>query len=301
MGSGTLHIELGTWQTSPAGFTERVPRACPACGNLDIAPLGRGTEQIEEHIIERLAGVLRPDGTPAQVARMDADSTRLKGSLEQHLARMHSGEVDVLVGTQMVAKGHDFRRITLVAADYPAYFTALTEMDVIAADDAHNDPCTCGFSAGYLTPLGIGAMMDVPVLLGNQVDHLLCCEHIGPARRWTADEKTFAVAIANLISLSLEICGRSLARQEVLTSHQRFQSVASATKPAGRVQVGDAVWQDELPRSAARLAPREQQFSFLGIFMHAAIAVTVGDVHVAARQHCHVGHAMKRPARAPHR
>ncbi|MDP3521142.1 MAG: primosomal protein N' [Hydrogenophaga sp.] len=98
------------------GFTERVPRACPACGNLDIAPLGRGTEQIEEHIIERLTGVLRPDGMPAEVARMDADSTRLKGSLEQHLARMHSGEVDVLVGTQMVAKGHDFRRITLVAS-----------------------------------------------------------------------------------------------------------------------------------------------------------------------------------------
>jgi primosomal protein N' (replication factor Y) len=97
------------------GFTERVPRACPACGNLDIAPLGRGTEQIEEQIAERLAGVLRPDGQPVQVARMDADSTRLKGSLEQHLARMHSGEVDVLVGTQMVAKGHDFRRITLVA------------------------------------------------------------------------------------------------------------------------------------------------------------------------------------------
>ena len=47
---------------------------------------------------------------------MDADSTRLKGALEQQLARMHAGDVDVLVGTQMVTKGHDFRRITLVAA-----------------------------------------------------------------------------------------------------------------------------------------------------------------------------------------
>ena len=98
------------------GFTERVPRACPDCGNLDIAPVGRGTEQVEEQLAALLADVKRPDGGPARVARMDADSTRLKGSLELQLATMHSGEVDVLVGTQMIAKGHDFRRITLVAS-----------------------------------------------------------------------------------------------------------------------------------------------------------------------------------------
>lgn len=98
------------------GFTERVPRACPDCGNLDIAPVGRGTEQVEEQLAGLLADVKRPNGGPARVARMDADSTRLKGSLEAQLATMHSGEVDVLVGTQMIAKGHDFRRITLVAS-----------------------------------------------------------------------------------------------------------------------------------------------------------------------------------------
>jgi len=97
------------------GFAERVPRACPDCGNLDIAPVGRGTEQIEEQLAGLLAEVKRPNGAPARVARMDADSTRHKGSLEAQLATMHSGEVDVLVGTQMIAKGHDFRRISLVA------------------------------------------------------------------------------------------------------------------------------------------------------------------------------------------
>jgi primosomal protein N' (replication factor Y) len=90
------------------GYAERVPRACPACGNVDIAPLGRGTERLEEHLVQLLGDV--------RIARMDADSTRTKGSLEAQLARMHAGEVDVLVGTQMVTKGHDFRRITLVAA-----------------------------------------------------------------------------------------------------------------------------------------------------------------------------------------
>lgn len=101
------------------GFTERVPRACPNCGNIDIAPVGRGTERLEEHLSELLAGVARPDGSAVRVARIDADTTRLKGALESQLASVHAGEVDVLVGTQMIAKGHDFRHITLVAAVNP--------------------------------------------------------------------------------------------------------------------------------------------------------------------------------------
>ena len=101
------------------GLTERVPRACPDCGNVDIAPMGRGTERIEEQLAMLLADIHRPDGKPVHIARIDADTTKFKGSLESQLAQVHSGEVDVLVGTQMIAKGHDFRRITLVAAINP--------------------------------------------------------------------------------------------------------------------------------------------------------------------------------------
>ena len=101
------------------GFTERVPRACPSCGNIDIAPVGRGTERLEEHLAELLAGAQRPDGSAVRITRIDADTTRLKGALESQLASVHAGEVDVLVGTQMIAKGHDFRHITLVAAINP--------------------------------------------------------------------------------------------------------------------------------------------------------------------------------------
>lgn len=93
------------------GYTERVPRACPDCGNLDIAPIGRGTEKLQEQL-----ALLLPQ---ARVARIDADTTRAVGTLEQQLAAVHAGEVDILVGTQMVAKGHDFRRVTLVAAVNP--------------------------------------------------------------------------------------------------------------------------------------------------------------------------------------
>ena len=101
------------------GFTERVPRACPGCGSPDIRPMGRGTEKLEEHLAELLADVHRPDGGPVRIVRIDADTTKLKGELEAQLAQVHAGEVDLLVGTQMIAKGHDFRRITLVAAANP--------------------------------------------------------------------------------------------------------------------------------------------------------------------------------------
>ena len=101
------------------GFTQRVPHACPSCGNPDILPLGKGTEQLEEELARLLRNVQRPDGDPTRVARIDADTTKAKGALEEQLAQMHAGDIDVLVGTQMVAKGHDFRRITLVAAVQP--------------------------------------------------------------------------------------------------------------------------------------------------------------------------------------
>lgn len=101
------------------GTTQRVPRACPACGNPDILPLGRGTEQLEEQLAALLRNVITPERRAARVARIDADTTKAKGALEEQLAQVHRGEVDVLVGTQMVAKGHDFRRITLVAAVQP--------------------------------------------------------------------------------------------------------------------------------------------------------------------------------------
>nr|WP_311223672.1 MULTISPECIES: primosomal protein N' [unclassified Acidovorax] len=101
------------------GFAQRVPYACPTCGNPDIAPIGRGTEQLEEQLAALLRNVITPERRAARVARIDADTTRAKGALEEQLAQVHAGEVDVLVGTQMIAKGHDFRRITLVAAVQP--------------------------------------------------------------------------------------------------------------------------------------------------------------------------------------
>ena len=106
------------------GLSERVPRACPDCGNLDISAIGRGTEKLQEQLSTLLPG--------ARIGRIDADTTKAVGALAQQLSAVHAGEVDILVGTQMVAKGHDFRRITLVAAVNPD--TALFSSDFRAPE-----------------------------------------------------------------------------------------------------------------------------------------------------------------------
>ena len=119
-----FHKQDRTLRCHHCGLSERVPRACPECGNLDIAPMGRGTEKLQEQL-----AVLLPQ---ARVGRIDADTTRGVGMLQQQLQAVHAGEVDVLVGTQMVAKGHDFRRVTLVAAVNPD--TALFSSDFRAPE-----------------------------------------------------------------------------------------------------------------------------------------------------------------------
>ncbi|NQW99621.1 response regulator [bacterium] len=141
-----------------------------------------------------------------------------------------------------LASGGHSSGLTMAPADYPDYFHALAELEMIAANDALHDPRTCELAAGYLAPLGITAMLDLPIRFGNTTDYFLCNEHVGAAREWTDDEKTFAVAIANLVSLALESADRVAAQQEVLRSHLRFQSVAAATS--------DTIWDWDLETDA---------------------------------------------------
>ena len=85
-----------------------IPRACPDCGNIDLSPFGRGTQRLEAMLGERFPG--------ARILRIDRDSANTPAKWAALLATIHAGEADILVGTQMLAKGHDFPRLTLVAA-----------------------------------------------------------------------------------------------------------------------------------------------------------------------------------------
>lgn len=85
------------------GYTEPLPAACPLCGMPDVALLGTGTEKLAAQVAARFP--------TARVARLDRDTA---GELELILSRMHRHEIDILIGTQMLAKGHDFPGVTLV-------------------------------------------------------------------------------------------------------------------------------------------------------------------------------------------
>jgi len=102
----------------------RIPHACPTCGNVDLQPLGRGTQRVEEGL-----QALFPQ---ARILRIDADSTRRKGSAQEAFDTVHRGDVDILIGTQMVAKGHDFKKLTLVGVLNPD--TALFSQDYRASE-----------------------------------------------------------------------------------------------------------------------------------------------------------------------
>jgi primosomal protein N' (replication factor Y) (superfamily II helicase) len=87
-------------------YSTRVPNACPLCAGPYLEQSGFGTERVEAELNVICRG--------ARIARLDRDSIRRKGALNQLLAKFHAGDIDILVGTQMIAKGHDFPRVTLV-------------------------------------------------------------------------------------------------------------------------------------------------------------------------------------------
>jgi primosomal protein N' (replication factor Y) len=102
----TWHRRAARLRCHHCGDERPAPSACPACGQAELRPVGAGTERLEEALADAFPG--------ARVARLDRDSTRRRGALEAVLARVGTGEADVLIGTQMVAKGHHFPRVTLV-------------------------------------------------------------------------------------------------------------------------------------------------------------------------------------------
>ncbi|AXE30755.1 primosomal protein N' [Chromobacterium phragmitis] len=103
-----VHLMERKLRCHHCGWEEPVPRACPDCGDPDIKPLGEGTQRLESALQRML-----PE---ARVLRIDRDTTSRKDAWDEVYRKVHGGEVDILVGTQMLAKGHDFGTLSLVAA-----------------------------------------------------------------------------------------------------------------------------------------------------------------------------------------
>lgn len=106
-----LHLADHCLRCHHCGYQTRVSRQCPTCGNQDLSAFGRGTQRIEAVLGERFP--------QARILRVDRDSASNRRHWNALLASIRNGEADILVGTQMLAKGHDFPRLTLVGAVAP--------------------------------------------------------------------------------------------------------------------------------------------------------------------------------------
>jgi primosomal protein N' (replication factor Y) len=114
----TLHQKKQKLLCHHCGAEQEVVKSCPSCQGANLHPLGEGTERVE--------GALEKFFPQARIERIDRDSTARRGALEEKLRRVHAGEADILVGTQMLSKGHDFPNVTLVGilnADQGLYGT----------------------------------------------------------------------------------------------------------------------------------------------------------------------------------
>jgi primosomal protein N' (replication factor Y) (superfamily II helicase) len=101
-----VHLSQKRLKCHHCGAEQKIPVQCPSCGNADIKPVGQATQRLEQTLQNLLPN--------ARIARVDRDSMRSKDSLTDMLTSVHAGEIDILVGTQMLAKGHDFPNLTLV-------------------------------------------------------------------------------------------------------------------------------------------------------------------------------------------
>ncbi len=102
----TYHADDGTLRCHYCDYTINVPSTCPECGGRRIRNYGVGTERVEKEVSRLFPG--------ARVERMDSDTTAKKGVYEKLLKALDTGDIDILIGTQMITKGHDFPNITLV-------------------------------------------------------------------------------------------------------------------------------------------------------------------------------------------
>lgn len=102
----TMHKSMNLLTCHYCGYTYRIPTVCPACGGTDLRGRGFGTEKVEEYV-----GQLFPD---ARVARMDLDTTRTRNAYGRIIDDFSSGRTNLLIGTQMVSKGLDFDRVSVV-------------------------------------------------------------------------------------------------------------------------------------------------------------------------------------------
>jgi GAF domain-containing protein len=137
------------------------------------------------------------------------------------------GTAIVCLDLYEAGKGMHSSGVKIDESSYPRYFEALRENRIIAAADAYTAPETREFGASYLRPLGIGAMLDAPIQRAGTAIGVLCCEHVGGAREWSTDEQNFANAVADFVSLCLELHEHQLTSENLRRHREQLEELVA--------------------------------------------------------------------------
>lgn len=150
--------------------------------------------------------VLKKGLTAAQVAQKITEAATKALGLERSSIWQYDpdkGSIACLDLYSTKDRNHS-RGVELFAKDFPIYFKAIKTEKTILADDAHRDPRTSEFSSVYLAPLGINSMLDIPIWRRGKFFGVLCNEHTGNPRKWSAEEEDFGYSAAALYGLVLD-------------------------------------------------------------------------------------------------
>jgi primosomal protein N' (replication factor Y) (superfamily II helicase) len=232
-----LHLREKKLRCHYCGHQERVPAACPGCGNIDLIPLGQGTQRVESTL-----SALFPD---ARILRIDRDSTRRKSIWPGMLKSIQEQKVDILVGTQILAKGHDFPKLSLVGILNPD--ASLYSTDFRASERLF---------AQLMQVAGRAGRAEIPgeVLIQTQFpDHPL----FEALRRH--DYSVFAkTLLAERKHAGLPpFMHQALLRAEAAHSSTVMNYLADAAKLASRISHDMTIY-DPVPAHMPRLAGRER-------------------------------------------
>jgi primosomal protein N' (replication factor Y) len=227
------HLRASVLRCHYCGHEEPMLQACPSCGDQDLKGLGQGTQRLEE----ALAGHFRG----ARILRIDRDSTRRKQAWQTMREDIHSDRVDILVGTQMLAKGHDFPKLTLVCIVNPD--SALFSTDFRAAERLFQQ---------LMQVAGRAGRADLPgeVLVQTQFPtHPLYAALVRQDYRSFAEELLLERKRAEFPPF----VHQALLRAEALSEHAVMDFLARAARLGAEVQRGVTLY-DPVPATMARVA-----------------------------------------------
>jgi primosomal protein N' (replication factor Y) len=232
-----LHLREKKLRCHHCGHEERVPVACPSCGNVDLIPLGQGTQRVESAL-----SALFPS---ARILRIDRDSTRRKAMWPGMLKSIQEQQVDILVGTQILAKGHDFPNLSLVGILNPD--SSLYSTDFRASERLFAQLMQVAGRAGR-------AQIPGEVLIQTQFpDHLL----FEALRRHDYDAFAKTLLAERRHAGLPPFMHQALLRAEATRSSTVLNYLADAAKLASRISHEVTIY-DPVPAHMPRLAGRER-------------------------------------------